>query len=149
MALILEDALVTKLDPIVENFMVRVPVCARLWEPISSIRRSMLVNAFSYLPFSNSNEQGPGWCLVADFGAASFLRGADGNSQRKGRLTTSLEDAIKADKSLQLSAETCIDQDRIDDVLAKFSQCNGRPVLVVRPDNRSELIGLVTPADLL
>ena len=32
----------------VSDFMVRNPVCASMWQPLSFIRQSMLVNSFSY-----------------------------------------------------------------------------------------------------
>src|SRR5262249_32601868 len=50
LALRLEDALRKRLPAIVENYMVRNPVCAELWQPISLIRQQMLANSFSFMP---------------------------------------------------------------------------------------------------
>jgi hypothetical protein len=49
LSMILEDALMVEAF-CARNFMVRDPVCAYMWQPISAIRRAMLVNSFSFLP---------------------------------------------------------------------------------------------------
>ena len=54
----------------VSDFMVRDPVCAHLWQPISLIRQRMLTNSFSCLPVQNEEEQ---WCLVSDLQIAMYL----------------------------------------------------------------------------
>jgi hypothetical protein len=51
LSLVLEDALMSSLDnPTVGDFMVRNPICAELWQPISYIRQQMLASSFSFLP---------------------------------------------------------------------------------------------------
>ena len=49
MSLVLEEAIMGARCQ-VSDFMVRNPVCASMWQPLSFIRQTMLVNSFSYLP---------------------------------------------------------------------------------------------------
>ena len=72
------------------DFMVRDPVCAYIWEPISSIRRSMLVNSFSFLPVNIGDPDSGEWKLISDFSIAHYLRDAEGSSERKRRLARKL-----------------------------------------------------------
>ena len=60
LALILEDALMSK-SARVEDFMVRSPERAFSWQPLAEIRRTMLLNSFSYLPVKIEDE----WKLTA------------------------------------------------------------------------------------
>ena len=55
LALVLEDALMNSYDNkvsdfTVSDFMVRNPVCASMWQPLSFIRQTMLTSSFSCLP---------------------------------------------------------------------------------------------------
>ena len=52
LALILEDALMSNASTVGE-FMVREPICASFWLPLSFIRQQMLKNSYSYLPLRN------------------------------------------------------------------------------------------------
>jgi hypothetical protein len=50
LSLVLEDALRRSITmPTVGDFMVRNPVCAEPWHPISFVRQAMLANSFSFL----------------------------------------------------------------------------------------------------
>lgn len=68
-----------------KEFMVRDPVCAELWQPISAIRRTMLLNAFSFLPFQR--ESGT-WRLLSDRHLVAFLR--ESEAARKDRILLTL-----------------------------------------------------------
>jgi len=70
LSLVLEDALRRGYEmEKVGEFMVRGPICAEIWHPISFIRQSMLTNAFSYLPVKKDDV----WFLVADLDVAGYL----------------------------------------------------------------------------
>jgi len=69
LALILEDALVAKLMKI-SDLMVRNPVIAETWQPLSFLRQVMLAESFSHLPVFWKQE----WWLISDFGLARYLR---------------------------------------------------------------------------
>ncbi len=143
LALILEDALMADAAAVCD-FMVKDPVCARIWQPISDLRRSMLENSFSFLPVAAKTSALQKWALVADFSVASYLRAAKGTMQRKERLAGSLADAIEAGFIALIDAPVCKPEDHIT-VALKVSQ--GKPVLVIDADG--DLRGIVTPFDLL
>jgi predicted transcriptional regulator len=73
----------------VSHFMVRNPIIASLWQPISSIRQTMLANSFSYLPVLKSDDQ---WRLVSDYQIVKFLRVG---GKRNDVMTRSLKDALR------------------------------------------------------
>lgn len=145
-SVILEDALMADAT-CARDFMVSNPVCAHTWEPISSIRRTMLVNAFSYLPVATQNNGGQSmWHLVSDFEIACYLRGCADSTERRRRLSAHLDDAVRTKELELIPATTCNPGDDIPRVLAIST---GLPVLVLEPHPSGELRGLITPFDVL
>lgn len=135
LALIMEDALMSSVKT-VKDFMVRNPITAELWQPLSAIRRTMLLNAFSFLPFQIGKE----WRFVSDGDLATFLRsqGAD----RKKRMLMTLGEAL--DKGLKpTKAQQC----GLDEPIEKLAKTMGHAPVLVFVDNR--IVGLVTAFDLL
>ncbi len=147
LATIVEDALVEEatqsMGAQIKVFMIRNPVCAYMWQPVSSIRQIMLANSFSYLPVMIDEKPKPSWHLISDFAVASFLRLAP--SKRKKRLAYKLEEARNDKPDLLCEAHTCRASDLVEKVL---EDSHGKPVLILG-DNPGELRGLVTPFDLL
>jgi hypothetical protein len=143
LTLVLEDALMADAEA-ARDFMVRDPVCAFLWQPISSVRRSMLANSFSFLPVAATSEPCPKWMLISDFELASYLRRAKSSIDKKQRLATPLREAAQGGQVSLIDAPTCKPEDRVDTVL---TSSQGKPVLVIGPDG--DLRGIVTPFDLL
>jgi hypothetical protein len=142
LSLVLEEGIMSELRQ-VSDFMVRNPVCASMWQPLSFIRQSMLVNSFSYLPVKVEKGSNISWRFISDFRLAQCLR-RNGKITRDG-LVQQLGDAVK-DGQIELhSATVCGPQDQIDAVLARS---DGLPTLVLLPDN-NELLGILTPFDLL
>ncbi len=142
LSLVLEEGIMSELHQ-VSDFMVRNPVCASMWQPLSFIRQIMLVNSFSYLPVQVEKDGKKDWRLISDFRLAQCLR-------KKGKvgkveLIQRLEDAVKSGDIELHSARTCGPQDKIETVLLTS---DGLPTLVLSPDN-NELLGLLTPFDLL
>lgn len=140
LALVLEDALMSTANTVGE-FMVREPVCASSWQPISFIRQQMLKNSFTYLPLLSGNEGQPRWSLVSDYHVAHYLRQGD----RKDRLAKTLGTAIEQGLKLE-QANTCSANTSVKDAL-EISK--GRPVLVVDRERPEQLMGIVTPFDFL
>lgn len=137
LALIMEDALMSSASK-AREFMVRSPVCAELWEPLSAIRRTMLLNAYSFLPFRSKNGE---WKLLSDAHLVAFTRGVA--TDRKRRLLLSLEGAL--DEHLEVTdAPICGMEESIDRVSTSMGNV---PWLVV--DNGGRLLGLITAFDLL
>ena len=147
LCLILEDALMADVSR-ARDFMVTNPMCAQPWEPISAIRRTMLITAFSFLPVSMNSDAHQGWHLLSDLAIAKYLRGAPSSKARSERLVTSLEQAVKMD--LQLTpAKTCYPTEDIVSVINLIAGHAGFPVLVIDNGRLQELRGLITPFDAL
>jgi CBS domain-containing protein len=140
LALILEDALrMCEEGKNICDYMIRDPVCARLWQPISFVRQRMLTNSFSYLPVEDEGGQ---WCLISDLQVAKYLQN-NTNNERKRRLASPLGEAT----GIELLPATCLD-DRtpINSALEDF---DGQPILVFRDNAKAELVGILTAFDLL
>jgi CBS domain-containing protein len=91
LALILEDALIYGDEPMLTlgDIMVRCPVTAELWQPVSFVRQIMLANSFSCLPVLQGE-----WRVVTDASVAAFLRRGSPTNQEGGRrLGLMLEEA--------------------------------------------------------
>lgn len=151
LALILEDALRMIENPNMEqanyvsDYMVREPVCAQLWHPVSFIRQRMLTNSFSYLPVKNMTGK---WCLVSDLQIAQYLQGGS-NKERQRRLAKTLEEALKEAPGIVLPPMKYIkDTVSINEVLKTFD-AGGKPILVFTNTKEAEPVGILTAFDLL
>ena len=139
LAIALEDALSSH-AVVISDLMVRNPICAQTWQPISFIRQQMLANSFSYLPVLRDGK----WFLVSDLSIATYLRAK--TNERKQRLAHTLLDAIESG-GLQLLGAICFQADAdIDQVIKTF---DGHPVLVCHRNDHEELIGILTAFDIL
>jgi hypothetical protein len=145
LALILEDALMED-DREVSHVMVRDPVCASMWQPISFVRQTLLANSYSFLPVQRAEAEAVRWALVSDFAVACYLRSAPSNGDRRRRLATPLGEAMGTDGGLELvDPYICGPDEPIDRALAASL---GRPVLIVGGDS-TVLLGIATPFDML
>jgi hypothetical protein len=142
LSLVLEEALMAESSRILD-FMVSNPVCAYLWQPLSLIRQTMLVNSFSFLPVPVDERGETAWRLVSDIGLAQYLR--VGGKVSTDRVSQKLEEAVDSGAIELLRAETCRPQDEIKSIFEKFKSF---PLLVPSPDNR-QLMGILTAFDLL
>lgn len=137
LALQLEEVLRNMLDPIVENYMVRNPICAELWQPIRMIRQQMLANSFSFLPLKINDDQ---WGLLSDTKLALHLR--QDPSLRKTLMDQSLEKSgIKPDEAKIVSEK--------DELTKAVKYVVDGPVLVHRENDKSTIVGILTAFDML
>lgn len=143
LALILEDALMAGLTR-VTDYMVRDPICAASWQPISFVRQQMLLNSFSFLPVQLEVEGITGWHLIADSAVATYLRGAESNGERRKRMAQTVEHGIVAG---QLNVEKATLIDVTADIAHALQAYSGQPLLVV--DGNQRLVGILTSFDLL
>jgi CBS domain-containing protein len=149
-ALILEDALIygSKPMPTLGDIMVRNPVTAELWQPVSFVRQIMLTSSFSCLPVDWEGK----WRVVTDAGVAAFLRkGSPKNEERGRRLGLTLEEAHAEDlkfeevpihppdKSIDKVVEGGLDKPLL--------VCEGGSVPQKSP--RRRLVGIITAFDVL
>lgn len=146
LSLVLEHAMESPSE-LVCDYMLREPIRALAWQPVSFVRHQMLTNAFSYLPVHLTVDGQLGWWWISDAALARYLRGRGREGEEK-RLRATVETAATAPATnrLQLVPARCVSADTpVRDV---FPDESDLPVLVA--DGHSEdLVGIVTPFDLL
>ena len=148
LVIVLEDALNDHATN-VGDYMVRDPLCAYPWQPVSLIRQQMLANNFSYLPIRDERAEEPTWRLVSDLAVAGYLRSApsnNGKGERKERLAKTLEEVIASGGLSLASTKLCASDASVEAALDKL---DGPPVLILDSDTRQRLVGILTPFDLL
>jgi hypothetical protein len=153
LCIVLEDSLMSNLEN-ANEIMVRDPICCNLWQPISLIRQQMLANSFSFLPFKNGNDE---WHFVSDLSIAKFL--AVKADQRKDRLVMSLSVALnqKTNNSNitgfifeSINAVKLSPVSSREEIISKLeTQSYYAPVLITAKGGQEDLLGIITPFDLL
>ena len=143
LALVLEDALMSE-GREVQDFMVRGPICAEMWQPLALIRQQMLLNSFSYLPVKKDNSEHK-WYLVADYKIARYLRSCE-EDERKRRLASPLESVVKKDHETLIKARCCGPSDELEGILKELET---EPMLVVNDDDKDRLLGILTGFDVI
>ena len=154
-ALFLEDTLMAIWSSKIKDYMVRNPVCAYAWQPVSFVRQMMLANSFSYIPVYMEKKKAPeekAWHIIADYHITEYLRSADSDGRGK-LLAKSIEQAIGSGEMTIEEADTYHPDEIVQDVLERIK---GKPVLVVKRnncdekrDNCDELLGIATAFDLM
>ena len=139
LSLILEDAFMSRSNCI-SDYMVKSPICAEPWQPVSLVRQQMLTNSFSFLPVLLDGDD---WMLISDYGLAKLLRTAPG--ERAERLNATLEKA-KKEFGLELLEPIRAGQNTSVSDLLLLASADGRPILVTEA---KRLLGIATPYDLL
>lgn len=152
-SIVLEDAFDQIIDmpepnmnkPTISDFMVRNPVCAEIWHPLSFIRQNMLANSFSYLPVEVEESK---WKLVSDLEVSKYLRKEVDGDKRRDKLAKTLDEASKSGLTL-LDAVAVKDADTVATALDKLNDKCRPPVLLVTDVAEKRLLGIVTAFDLL
>ncbi len=147
LVLVLEDAL-NETATNVGDYMVRDPLCAYPWQPISLVRQQMLANNFSFLPIWDEREE-PRWRLLSDHAIANYLRSApskNGKEGRRERLAKTVEGALTSSDLHLTDVQPCDSKTSVAEALELL---DGPPVLVIDRDNHQRLVGILTPFDLL
>lgn len=143
-ALVLEEALMATAT-IASELMVRDPVIASSWQPISYVRRTMLLNSFSYLPIWWPKGDEGKWRVLADADLVKYMRRAPSENEERKKLTATVGEAIESGQ-LEFHNVALI---RPDTEVREFSDRIGPlPALIVNTGN-GELLGIVTAFDLL
>lgn len=161
LALVLEDALTKSCGEsslTARDLMVRNPLCAEVWQPLSWIRQTMLENSFSSLPVNVGSATKRAWKLVCETAVARFLQHRmDG---RGSLLDESLGAAAKAEGCedghpgnyvrLLEKAASVHPAAPLKEAMSKWTRQYALPVLVTADGAESaELLGILTPYDLL
>ncbi len=138
--------------------MVRSPVIAEVWQPISFVRQAMLTNSFSFLPVFIDGT----WKLLSDHFVAYYLHKAASKTQRRALMAKSVQKAIAECQEMPLAkALSILDTASISELLklsplgesGVFRADGGlsAPVLVFDSERvaRREAGETVNPHDLL
>ncbi len=142
LALIMEEALMGSLTSLtVTDCMVRDVVTAQLWQPLSLLRKHMLVHQFSFLPFLHPDD---GWKVVSDAALVRFL--GTKRKEREKRLSLSLQAALLIGEGEPLAAATARTVAPSQFLESVASEVAEAPVLVL---HEGSLVGLITAFDLL
>ena len=147
LAIILEDALMADAN-YVREFMVRAPICASTWQPLSLVRQTMLSNSFSYLPVLDDRKGVKRqWMLVSDRALARYLR--TGQKERNHRMAQTLREAVAQGHVVLEHPHVVRPDDNVEKVFA--ADDDGRPVLVFDGENDGNrpLLGIMMPFDVL
>ena len=147
LSLMIEDALMrnTQADEL-KDYMVMSPVIAYTWEPLSIIRKAMLSNSFTHIPY----RRGGKWFVVSDSAIARYLRTGDKYSVAKLNTTLgkALDDGMKSPKCPIVASPNT----KVYDVLRQVptgDSSNDLPILVTHPKNEDYLLGILTYSDLM
>lgn len=145
LVLVLEDALNTEATK-VGDYMVRDPISAFPWQPVSFVRQQMLSNSFTYLPIWHTLGAGPGWHLLSDRSVAKYLRSATSKTERKKRLASTVQEAVGSGGLTLEEVHCCTSNMSLAELLDTLDD----PIVLVVDDARHDrLVGILTPADLL
>ena len=144
LSIVLEHALMSGLK-CVGDFMVREPVCAAMWQPLSFIRQNLLKNSFSYLPVADGEGYERAWRLVSDLAISKYLHTSGKIEIMRERLSQPLEKAVREGGMELTVTRICRPTDSVASILENW---DGLPLLVCR-EKSGELIGILTPFDLL
>ena len=140
LCLLLEDGLMSQARTVADS-MVRDPVCAELWQPLSIVRQQMLANSFSYLPVLLDDGS---FGLIGDLAIARALSRALTSAERRRMLACSLGDA-RASRRVEIPPATTVEPE--EQVQVALERCKDGPLLVLGDGKR--LLGIVTPFDML
>ena len=153
-AIVIEDALtqiITMTDPDspqISDFMIRNPICAQMWQPLSFIRQGMLANSFSYLPLWQEDKKA--WHVISDLALATYLGTNAHGKSRRARLSQVLGSALVPDGRLDLPrAITVRFNESVDVAISALRDNHHSPMVLVIDEDERHLLGIVTPFDLL
>lgn len=137
LCLIFESKL-NELDMKASNYAVSGVTIAEIWQPISLVKKEMLINSYSYLPIYVDGE----WMLISDYNLAVYLR-----KSKKRKESETLEQALNNEID-KLKLES-VEQLKPDKDISDIKLNDTKPKLVVDEVNSEKLYGLFTAFDLL
>ena len=144
LSMMIEDTLMAvAMSEKISEYMVKNPMCAHEWQPISFIRQIMLENSFSHIPFYREEQKK--WHVISDLDVAKF------HHMEKNKLASTLKCCIESKKITPRKATVVSPDKPVCEVLKCTDDCTddkGWPVLVKR-DDYQELLGILTPYDLM
>ena len=146
LSLMMEDALMSGADADkLKDYMVANPVVAQTWMPLSAIRKMMLTNSFTHIPYFKDGK----WYVVSDANIVCYLRPC--GRYKKSRMGHTLNKALSNGMSSCEPLAVCPD-DLVKDTLNKLNKgCIplSLPILVRHSKHNEHLLGILTASDLM
>ena len=126
----------------VAEYMVESVVYARLWQTLRTVRRTMMENEFTHLPFENGGQ----WYVVSAEALCIYRDNYQGDKKEiwSQTLRKALEHGqcrLEAQEAVLVKLNECVHQ--------ATKRIKGQGLLLVREENDSRIVGVVTPFDLL
>lgn len=153
LSLIMEDALMCAADTDkVKDYMAASPVVAQLWQPLSIIRKEMLTNSFTHIPYFDKDKGE--WFVVSDAVIARYLRPRPYCTYKKSRLNHTLEKALSKGMRRSKPLVVVCPDDLVSNVVCPDetedkTPISGLPILVRHPKHNEHLLGILTASDLM
>lgn len=132
------ETVLNDMDDQISNYMVRSPLTASDWEPLSHVRKEMLINSYSYIPIFIDDK----WQLISDYGLFNYLK------NKKDELVT-LRESIKTAKQNGLKLESPFGYVNEEQSVKRLTLDSTLPVLVHSKDDPKRLVGILTSFDLI
>ena len=151
--LIMEDALMRAADTDkAKDYMAASPVVAQLWQPLSIIRKEMLTNSFTHIPYFDKDKGE--WFVVSDAVIARYLRPRPYCTYKKSRLNHTLEKALSKGMRRSKPLVVVCPDDLVSNVVCPDetedkTPISGLPILVRHPKHNEHLLGILTASDLM
>lgn len=127
---------------VVSDYIVETIVQAHLWQPLRTIRRTMMENEFTHLPFENERR----WYTV-DAEALCVYRDQHRDEGKDVWSRTLRCAKERTDKPLEVREAELVDLQ--DDIHKATEKLKGRGLLLVRGNCDNEVVGVLTAFDLL
>ena len=150
-SLIMEDALMRAADTDkAKDYMAASPVVAQLWQPLSIIRKEMLTNSFTHIPYFDKDKGE--WFVVSDADIARYLRPS--GIYKKDMLSHTLKNALKEKGICASKPQVVCPDDLVSKVVCPDKSddkapISSLPILVRHPEYKKHLLGILTASDLM
>ena len=133
----------------VKDYMVASPVVAQMWQPLRIIRKEMLTNSFTHIPYLDDKGE---WFVVSDANIARYIR-CSGEYEKK-RLSHKLECLAKEKGICASKPQVVCPDDLVSKVVCPDKSGNKAPIselpiLVRHPKHNEHLLGILTASDLM
>ena len=114
------------------------------WQRLEECRRLMLMHSFSYLPIKTGKD----WELLTDVNLAEYLASAKCDRKRKKLMWETVAGAIKK-QEVRLKLKPANEVKQTDSKACALKKMNGKAAIVTAGDKDKDLVGIITPFDLL
>lgn len=146
--LIIEGALLSfmsKTHSTVGSFMVNNVIVAQPWQTVKIVRNIMLTNSFTHIPVYHKDD----WCLVSETDIINFLGVNYYDKSRKENSVKTIQELIESKSYRKIEVVHKPLTESLEEIKNCFLSNCGRPILIVNNIHKNQLLGIITPYDIL